>query len=239
MMGVLGREQFGRKISSVFRGAVTGHTVAPARVMRPVRTAAFAALVALAVSVPARLAAVTVDQIVALSKSGVSDAVILALLDRDRTVLTIEPERLVALKREGLSDAVLLAMLKSGRGEAENAGRAVSAANAEAVLAAIDAAPGVVVVGHGPDRPNTIHTEDTYRGFRDGVRLPSALPYGLPYAPPFSDPFKHGFGLRAFPSPLLRREAMLCLAQVHTASGPGPAYVTECPAIMQPWLRAR
>jgi hypothetical protein len=189
--------------------------------------------------------AVTVDQIVALSKAGVSDAVILALLDRDGSVLTIEPEQLVALKRAGLSDALVTAMLKNGRAEGEDAARAASAASASSILATLSAAPEVKIIGHGPDRPNTAHTEDLYAGLRDGVRLPAAIPYASPYAIPYaSSPFTGSRFKRAYnahhpPVDNAFRDRMLCLAQVNTAKGTGPSYVTECPAIMQRQLRTR
>jgi hypothetical protein len=211
---------------------------------------------------PAPAAAVTVEQIVSLARAGVSEAVILALLERDGTVLTIAPEQLVSLKRDGLSDTLITAMLKNGREEAEDAARAVSASKTASILASLDAAPDVVVVGHGPDRPNTTHTEDYYRDFRDGVRLPAAGFYGSPYPIPYAS-FRRGLGVREFKSPAYTppvfvppvfvppsavppaqspyqaRDRMLCLAQVNTAVGRGPAYVTECPAIMQRSVRGR
>jgi hypothetical protein len=215
--------------SAVFDGRAVAILLAMAR-FRIVAVVLAAILCA-----PIAASAVTVEQIVALSKAGVSEAVILALIDRDRSVLTIDPEQLVALKRDGLTDTVLMAMLKSGRDEAEDAARAVSAANAASVLASLDTAPSVVIVGHGPDRPNTGHTEDYYRDIRDGVRLPAAIPLLSPYA---GGVFDHGIGARGFRSrrggaAFLRNERRLCLAQVNTAKGPGPSYVTECPAIMQ------
>ena len=63
--------------------------------MRIPRTAMARALcIAFFALAPVSASAVTVDQIVAMSKAGVSEAVILALLDRDGTVLTIDPELL-------------------------------------------------------------------------------------------------------------------------------------------------
>jgi len=47
--------------------------------------------------------AVTLDQVLSLAHAGVTDAVILALIDRDRTIFAVEPEQIVALQREGLS----------------------------------------------------------------------------------------------------------------------------------------
>lgn len=195
---------------------------------------------------PARLSAVTVDQIVSLSKAGVSEAVILALLDRDRTVLTIDPDQLVALKREGLSDTLILAMLRNGRQEGDEAARAVAAERAADVLTSLSSTPQVTIVGHGPDRPNTAHTEDLYAGIRDGVRLPAAIPYGSPYAIPYPSvfPYASGYGgpygrpLKTRPLTPYRNRA-LCLAQVNTARGAGPSYVTECPAVMQRSLHTR
>jgi hypothetical protein len=193
---------------------------------------------------PAAASAVTVDQVVALSKSGVSETVILALLERDRTVLTIEPEQLASLKREGLSDALILAMLKNGRDEGDQAAQAVSAEKAVAILASLSSAPEVAIVGHGPERPNTVYTEDLYAGLRDGVRLPAAVPYGSPYAIPYGafglGVHQQGLAERTHQKPHQQpRGGMLCLARVSTALGPGPSYITQCPAVMQSALGAR
>jgi hypothetical protein len=192
---------------------------------------------------PLPAAAVTVDQIVALSKAGVSEAVILALLDRDRTVLTIDADRLVTLKREGLSDSLILAMLKSGRDEAEEAAQVVSADKAASILATLPLssslpAPDLVIVGHGPERPNTGYSSTGFRTVRPrgSVYEPGfpAIPYGadLGYGPSF----KRGFNTHRADS---YGQQMLCVAQVNTPRGPGPSYVTECPAVMQRPYRAR
>src|SRR5438128_12682147 len=68
---------------------------------------------AVCTAVPAR--AVTLAEVVALSKSGVSEQVVLALIERDQTLFSLSPDQLVKLQREGLSDTILLALLKSGR----------------------------------------------------------------------------------------------------------------------------
>lgn len=188
--------------------------------------------------------AVTVDQIVSLSKAGVSEAVIVALLERDNNVLTIEPDQIVALKREGLSDALITAMLKSGREDGEAAARSVSSWNAASILAGMSTTPEVVVVGHGPDRPNTAHTEEWYSGFRDGVRLPSGYRVGSAYAGmrglATRRPYR-GLDVGAFGVPQrgVAGDRLMCLAQVNTPAGVGPAYVTECPAVMQGALKPR
>src|SRR5579872_3521996 len=114
---------------------------------------------ALFVAVPAPASAVTIDQIVALAHAGVTDAVILALIDRDKTIFPIEAEQIITLQRDGLSEKVILAMLKSGREEGDEAARADAASNAAATLASLAPGPETVIVGHGPEVPNTAHPD--------------------------------------------------------------------------------
>lgn len=101
--------------------------------------------------VPPTAAAATIQDIIALSKAGVSDAVLLALIDRDKSVFAIEADELVMLTGAGVSEAVVIAMLKSGREPAPPA----------ATLPA-PSYPNFVIVGHGPDRPNTVHQSDGF-----------------------------------------------------------------------------
>jgi hypothetical protein len=99
--------------------------------------------------IPASASAVTVDQIVMLSKAGVAESVLLALIDRDRSVFSIEPQQLIALKQAGVSEAVVLAMLKSGRDRSAEA----IAPPPEPVV------PETIIIGHGPDVPDTAHRD--------------------------------------------------------------------------------
>lgn len=136
--------------------------------------------------VPTPASAVSVQQIVALSNSGVSDEVILALIERDKTIFTIDPDELVALKRQGVSQTVVLAMLRSGRSQptAPTEGDAVRTPS----VAVVASVPDTVIVGHGPDRPNTSYRDGSYR---DGFfSVPGTVPY-FPYfvyvpVPPWS-----------------------------------------------------
>lgn len=183
-------------------------------------------LVAVLAFVPVQASAVTVDQVVALAHAGVTDAVILALIDRDKTIFAIEPDELVTLQRDGLSEAVILAMLKSGREEGEQAARADAAYNAATIAAAIAPAPQTVVVGHGPDRPNTAHADGFYSG------PPAFVPS---FTPSFRRSLSPLFGGRRFDAP-----PQLCFAQVTTgrsAASPTLGFVTVCPAVMQPTRR--
>ena len=211
---VLRREQFARLRGPsllAFLGPYLAralHNMAMGFLMRAILAAALAVLmIALA---PPAASAVTPEEIVRLSKSGVSDEVILALVARDKTIFSVAPDDLVALKREGVSEAAVLAIIKSGRDEGEAAFAYQSAQAAADRAAAAWLAPNVVVIGHGPDRPNT--------GYRDSQPV-SRRPWPLYETPGLSGEF------------VLPLRPSLCVAQV--APRPGHAgfrYMTECPA---------
>jgi hypothetical protein len=95
--------------------------------------------------VPATVSAVTIQEVVTLSKAGVADEVIVALIDRDRGVFPIDAAQLEELKTAGVSPAVVLAMLKSG----------LPAPQLPSAASLVAEGPQVVIVGHGPDVPNT------------------------------------------------------------------------------------
>ena len=67
------------------------------------------------VLLPVRADAVTINDLVALSRSGVSDEILVALIDADRTVFTLNADQVLTLKSAGVSDRVVLKMLGSGR----------------------------------------------------------------------------------------------------------------------------
>src|SRR5262245_10412585 len=189
-------------------------------------------------------AAVTLDQVVSLKKAGVSDAVILALIERDRTVFSIAPEQIVALQRDGLSEELIIAMLRSGQ-EGDAAARAQSEYTNAVVAAAMAPGPDILIVGHGPTRPNTYH----YDGFFTNVNNPylfplysgqfqAYAPYGYDPAPPGAVPYLGG--PRVIPRGQNRARS-LCYAQVNSSASRGNSlnFVTECPPVLQPSRRAR
>src|SRR5262245_7880587 len=196
--------------------------------MRGILAAVLFAFVSAAAS-PA--AAVTIEQVVGLKRSGVSDAVILALIDRDRTVFTLAPEQIVALQREGLSEALIIALLRTGQ-DADEAVRAQSAASDAVIAATYPPGPDILIVGHGPTRPNTYHVDGFFRN----------VPYGIPYWP-YGIPYwfgngaygpRYGGGWSDWSSSYKSRS--LCYAQMSTsASGPNSlSYLTACPQVLQP-----
>ena len=109
-------------------------------------------------------------------------------------------------------------MLKSGREEGEAAFARQAAQAAAERAAVVWLAPNVVVVGHGPDRPNT--------GYDD--RFSSApRPLSAEFFPGGLSPV-----LLADTFPVRRS---LCLAEMRT--GPSRVaftYVTDCPSWLEP-----
>ena len=64
--------------------------------------------------------AVTVDEVAEMAKSGISDDVILALLDATGSAFKLSPEDVLMLKDAGVSDAVILKMIgEKGKAEVE------------------------------------------------------------------------------------------------------------------------
>ena len=78
-----------------------------------VHQAALTALFVLALPLAAR--AVTLDDIVALSKAGVSAEILIAVIDADRTIFNLTPVDIVALKKAGVPNGVIVKMLGTAR----------------------------------------------------------------------------------------------------------------------------
>ena len=57
--------------------------------------------------------AVTIDDLIALSRAGLSDDVLTAVIDADGTVFDLTPDQIIELKSVGLSDMVLRRMIRS------------------------------------------------------------------------------------------------------------------------------
>ena len=95
---------------------------------------------------PATVRAVTVDEIIGLSKSGVSDSVLIALIDSDQTVFNLTPQQIADLKRAGVSDDVVVKMLTTARDFREQTRELAQQSPREQ-------APEVVVIGEKPPPP--------------------------------------------------------------------------------------
>ena len=73
------------------------------------RRAVLAALLAL--SLPAAARAVTLDDIIALSKAGVTADVLVAVIDADKTIFNLNTDEIVRLTKAGVPNTVIVKML--------------------------------------------------------------------------------------------------------------------------------
>jgi hypothetical protein len=153
--------------------------------VRASRTASLAMIVLLAGAAPAL--AVSTHDIVALAKAGLSDDVLIALVEADQTVFALDAPQILELRREGLSERVILAMIRSGRrGPAADGAVATPAGAGEAA----DEPPPLVVIGEQP-APQPLTVQQT------NVILVPFVPYVMPPARPRpapAPPAYRGFG---------------------------------------------
>lgn len=105
------------------------------------RRALLTATLLLAVSI-APAEAVTARDIINLSRAGLGEEVLLALVEVDGGVFSIDTATLTELKKAGVSERVIEAMIRSGRS------RPVPEPGPSPVLAAEPAPPQVVVIEH-------------------------------------------------------------------------------------------
>jgi hypothetical protein len=78
-----------------------------------VHQAVLAALIVL--MLPGTARAVTLDDIIALSKAGVSSEILIAVIDADRTIFNLVPADIVSLKKAGVPNDVIVKMLGTAR----------------------------------------------------------------------------------------------------------------------------
>lgn len=131
---------------------------------------------------PAPASAVTIDEVLSLAKAGVSDQTIIAMIDRDQTIFTIDAAELLTLKSAGVSEPVLRAMLRSGRHPAP------AAPAAQAAEPILPPPADMVVVGHEPDLPDLPYTRGAYGDTGAAYGTVVVVPY-----PVFAPVFLHAF----------------------------------------------
>jgi hypothetical protein len=111
------------------------------------RRTVFAFLIA-AAATAGRAEAVTIRDLIELTRAGLSEQVLLALIEVDRGVFSIDTPTLKQLKEAGVSEAVIVALIRSGRTPRAPEPEAVPAT--EATSAARE--PEVIVIDHRDDR---------------------------------------------------------------------------------------
>ena len=116
------------------------------------RRSLFACLAVLALTA-GRAEAITVRDVIELSKAGLGDSVLLALIEVDRSLFAIDATTLKQLKAAGVSDAVIVAMIRSGREYQEPL---PPASTAEPPQQADAPPPQVIVIEHHDPAPQPV-----------------------------------------------------------------------------------
>ena len=118
--------------------------------IRAARIFATAVLAAVLVAAAPRAAlAVSMRDLVELSKAGLSDDVLIALIEADGTVFNLDGPKILDLRASGLSERVIMAMIRTARPPVP----AEPAAQAAPVPAEPVGAPYFVVIGQDPPPP--------------------------------------------------------------------------------------
>ena len=111
------------------------------RRLRPLAVALVASLVLTA----GRAEALSVRDVIELSKAGLGEEVLLALIEVDPSIFAIDAPTLKQLKAAGVSERVIVAMIKSGRTPRPDP---VAAADPEPASIPRSREPEVVVIDH-------------------------------------------------------------------------------------------
>ena len=91
--------------------------------------------------------AVTIRELMELSKAGLGDDVLIALIEVDRRVFTVTPDTVKELKKAGISDAVIVALIRTARTQPEPAPAPEPAPEPE------PRKPEVIVIDHHDPAP--------------------------------------------------------------------------------------
>jgi hypothetical protein len=132
-------------------------------------------------TLPVTARAVTADDLVALTRAGLSDEVLLALIDADQTIFDLRADQVLALKQAGLSDAVLRKMLGSRQ-----------------EFSPVLEVPPVLITGIRPEPAGVVQAPFTvfpYSPFAFAVPYRTPRPHDFTAAAPESvSPLHRGFG---------------------------------------------
>jgi hypothetical protein len=143
-----------------------------------------ALLAVLALSVaPAAAEAVTIRDIIELSRAGLPDDVLVAVIEADRTIFTLDADQILELTKAGVSETVLLKMLRTRR-DFDDSARVTPASPA--------AMPEVVIIGAETAPPPVTVIVPQY--FFVPVPIFGRPSKPLPPGAPFLAPEHRGFG---------------------------------------------
>jgi hypothetical protein len=157
------------------------------RSCRVPRRAGVAAAVLLAVSLlPQPAAAVSVRDLVALSEAGLSDDILIALVEADATDFALDAPRILELRERGISEQVILAMLKVSR-ERRAESPVPTETSSPPELLSDEGAPSLVIIGESAPPPPPVREVILVPWFAIGPG--PSRPSG-----PFMAPEQRGFG---------------------------------------------
>lgn len=119
------------------------------------------ALLFLAISAgPVAAQTLTTKEIVELSKAGMSEGVLLALIEVHRSVFPIDRDTLRMLKAEGVSDNVVVAMIRSGRDPIPVPPPPPPAPTPSVIVDRGDGTPELIIKDRDPDQTRVVVVED-------------------------------------------------------------------------------
>lgn len=141
-----------------------------------------AALVFLAISAgPLAAQTLTTKEVVELSKAGLAEGVLLALIEVHRSVFPIDRETLKMLKAEGVSDNVVVAMIRSGRDPIPVPPPPPPAPTPSVIVDRGDGTPELIIKDRDPDQTRVVVVEDRHEEpIRERIReVPVPVPVYL------------------------------------------------------------
>ena len=158
------------------------------------RRVAFGLLLVTLFAGPAAAQTLTTKEIVDLTKAGLGEDVLLALIEVHRSVFPIDRETLKMLKAEGVRDNVIVAMIRSGRDPIPVPLPPPPAPTPSVVVDRGDGTPPLIIADRAPEQTKVVVVEERdeapyydrrSRTSDDRVReVPVAVPVAVPvYVP--------------------------------------------------------
>ena len=109
---------------------------------------------------PAAAQTLTIKEIVDLSKAGLAEEVLLALIEVHRSVFPIDRETLKMLKAEGVRDNVVVAMIRSGRDPIPVPPPPPPAPTPSVIVDRGDGTPPLIVADRDPEQTKVVVVEE-------------------------------------------------------------------------------
>jgi hypothetical protein len=140
---------------------------------------------------PRTASAVSTRDLIELSKAGLGDEVLVALIEADGTVFNLDAPKILELRGAGVSERVITAMLRNASHAvaAPGVADAQSEAAPPAAPAAQDGAPYFVIIGEKPPEPSPPPAPTYVLPW-----IPWANAYGRPVRPARPTMEYRGFG---------------------------------------------